>query len=280
MSSGTQIQSANAPINPLFRWAGSKRKVLPELASYWSNHYRRYIEPFAGSAALFFRIAPNKAVLNDINGGLIQAYEVIRDRPDDVHRRVSRITRSEKQYYTMRDKEPTSLSALDQAVRFVYLNRLCFNGIFRTNMAGEFNVPYAHSRAGSIPSVEDFRRCASLLANASLKSGDFGSILSAARKGDFVYLDPPYAVESRRVFRQYDKRAFTTKDLERLGGHLDALNRKGVDFVISYADCREARNIFSSWNTRRIRVRRNIAGFTASRRIAIELLATNIASER
>jgi DNA adenine methylase len=127
--------------------------------------------------------------------------------------------------------------------------------------------------------VEDFRRCATLLARTSLRSGDFGSILTATRRGDFAYLDPPYAVESRRIFRQYSKREFTKRDLERLGDHLVTLDKRGVSFLVSYADCREARDVLQKWRLRRIRVRRNIAGFSASRRMAVELLATNIDRE-
>lgn len=275
---GIKSTAPSAPPTPLFRWAGSKRKVLPVLATYWRPEFRRYVEPFVGSGALFFRIAPEKAVLGDINRELMEAYTVIRDQPDDVHGAVDCIRRSERQYYRVRERDPKSLSEFDRAVRFVYLNRLCFNGIFRTNAEGRFNVPYAHTRAGKIPSVEDFRRCAIALNRAILKTGDFGGVLSGARAGDFVYIDPPYAVGSRRVFREYDKRAFTTRDLERLGEHLETLDRKGASFVLSYADCREARSVLQSWKLRRIQVRRNIAGFAGARRIAVELLATNIES--
>lgn len=233
-----------------------------------------------GSGALFFRVRPGKSVLGDINEGLIESYEVVRVRPDDVHAAVSEIARTERRYYQVRALRPDDLSPFDRAVRFVYLNRLCFNGIFRTNARGEFNVPFAHSRAGRIPSVREFRLVALALADATLKAGDFGTILSGARKGDFVYLDPPYAVEARRIFRQYDARAFRAHDLERLGEHLNTLNSKGASFVVSYADCREARALFRNWRTRRIKVRRNVAGFAADRRMAVELVATNIDVER
>jgi DNA adenine methylase len=112
-----------------------------------------------------------------------------------------------------------------------------------------------------------------------MNAGDFGAVLSRVRAGDFVYLDPPYAVESRRVFREYDKRDFTTRDLGRIADHLDAIDAKGAAFVLSYADCKEARDSFGRWRLRRIRVRRNIAGFAAARRTAVELLATNIERE-
>jgi DNA adenine methylase len=265
------------PTQPLFRWAGSKRQILPELASYWSEKYTRYVEPFAGSAALFFKLQPARAVLGDINAGLIEAYEVIRDRPDDVHAAAVRIPQSESQYYKVRAQNPRKMKAFGRAVRFVYLNRFCFNGIFRTNALGTFNVPFGHSRTGAMPPIEEFRRCAILLQTASLKCGDFGAVLSAVKPGDFVYMDPPYAVEARRVFRQYDKREFRLRDVERLTEHLISIDKKGASFVVSYADCSEARRLLGQWDMRRIKVRRHVSGFTHGRRAAYELLVSNAA---
>lgn len=271
-----QRDEESIPITPLVRWAGSKRKILPVLATYWSPSFKRYVEPFAGSSALFFKLQPSRAVLGDINSELIDAYEVIRDRPDDVFEAVSNMPRGKKAYYAIRDQNKNRLKSFGRAVRFVYLNRFCFNGIYRTNLDGGFNVPYAHIKPGVIPPIENFRRCAELLSKASLKCGDFGAVLSTVKAGDFVYMDPPYAVESRRVFRQYDQRQFSKRDLERLALHLKKIDEKGASFVVSYADCREARELFSSWQMRRIRVRRHVAGFVSARRHAFEVLATNI----
>lgn len=262
-------------INPVFRWAGSKKQSLPILQALWKPTFTRYVEPFAGSAALFFRIQPSSALLGDLNEELMDAYDVIRERPDDVHRAVTRIPRNEVQYYKVRARDRKRLSRFGRAVRFVYLNRYCFNGIYRTNVKGEFNVPYAHVKPGVIPDIEEFRRCASLLARATLKCGDFGAVLSQVKKGDFVYLDPPYAVESRRVFKQYGRRQFSVRDLERLSCHLRNIDRKGASFVVSYAECREARSLLSEWNIRRVHVRRHVAGFVSARRTALELLVTN-----
>jgi len=265
-----------APVTPVFRWAGSKRKILPTLAEYWNPKYSRYVEPFAGSAALFFSLQPDRAVLGDVNSDLIDAYKVIRDRPDDVHRAVTKIARNSDTYYAVRKRNPSRLSAFNRAVRFVYLNRYCFNGIYRTNNDGHFNVPYAHTKPGVVPPIERFRRCATLLQRADLRVGDFGNVLKTVRKGDFVYLDPPYVVESRRVFRKYDERDFSHSDLERLKTHVVAIVNKGASFILSYADCAEVRKLFSEWRMRRVRVRRNVAGFVSARRLANEVVVTNI----
>lgn len=267
-----------SPITPVFRWAGSKRKLLPLLAGYWRPTFARYVEPFAGSAALFFRLRPNKAVLGDINSELISAYRVLRDEPDAVHAATCELTRSERNYYAIRALDYKSLTAFERAVRFVFLNRHCFNGIYRTNNHGAFNVPYAKKKPGTIPPVEHFRRCASLLQRASLKAGDFGRVLDGVREGDFVYLDPPYAISSRRVFREYDKNGFATTDLKRLGEHLRTIDKMGATFVVTYADSPEARALLRPWGWRRALVRRHIAGFVAARRSAYELVSTNLKS--
>lgn len=278
-SEGILQVSPSARVAPIFRWAGSKRKQLPTLEQYWSTSFKRYVEPFAGSAALFFRVQPKRALLGDINAALIEAYEVIREDADAVFKAVRAIPRGERRYYKERARNPKRMSRFGRAVRFVYLNRYCFNGIYRTNAQGGFNVPYAHVKPGIIPPIHDFRKCATMLARANLRCADFGAVLSSVRDGDFVYLDPPYAVSSRRVFRQYDSREFTEADLERLARHLKTIDRKGAAFVLSYADCAEARKLFSPWRIRRVRVRRHIAGFADARRSAIELLVTNLPQE-
>ena len=263
-------------MRPIIRWAGSKRQALPILAEYWNPNFKRYIEPFVGSAALFFRLQPKKAILSDLNCQLIETYKVLREMPEELHDAVVRLDNNEKNYYTIRAQDETKLQFFDRAVRFLYLNRYCFNGVYRTNAQGKFNVPYGHGKLGVVPSIESFRRSAVLLGQAQLKSCDFGATIKLAGKGDFVYLDPPYAVESRRIFRQYDKRNFQRADIERLSKHLEAMHKRGAAFVVSYADCIEAKEFFSRWTIRRIRVRRNVAGYASARRIANEVLVTNI----
>lgn len=176
-------------IAPVLRWAGSKRKILPILSEYWSGSYARYVEPFAGSASLFFGLQPDRAVLGDINRELIDTYKVLRDCPDDIYRALTRLKRSPETYYALRKQDPANMELFRRAVRFIYLNRNCFNGIYRTNTMGQFNVPYAHSKPGGIPTIESFRKCANLLHRADLRATDFGNVLRTVRKNDFVYMD-------------------------------------------------------------------------------------------
>ncbi len=132
-------KSGSAWASPLFRWAGSKRKLLPELMAQVPASLTRYVEPFAGSGCLFFALRPEKAILGDINDELIYAYSVIRDHPRLVSRAVHRLRNEKRTYYRLRSQSPNALSPVDRAARFTYLNRHCFNGVYRINRAGCFN---------------------------------------------------------------------------------------------------------------------------------------------
>jgi DNA adenine methylase len=168
--------------------------------------------------------------------------------------------------------------AVTKAARFIYLNRFCFNGLYRTNAEGHFNVPYGAPKTPNVPDVVQFRACARLLGRATLTAGDFRRLLAKVKEGDFVYLDPPYAVSRRRVFIQYAKGHFSTKDLADLSSWLKEIDRRKASFVLSYADSREARSAFRGWNTRRFAVRRNVAGFSNARRNHYEVFLSNIES--
>lgn len=271
-----QCEVASAlPITPFLRWAGSKRKLLHELQPYWKNRYMRYVEPFAGSSCLFFSILPPRALLADKNAELIEMYEQVRKRPDDVYDAVLDIDRTADEYYRVRALDPRRLTALERAVRFIYLNRNCFNGIFRTNTDGMFNVPFATSRAGEFPDREEFRRAAIALSRAELRACDFGATMRLVQAGDFVYLDPPYATSSRRVFREYGKHPFSVRDVARLGAHLRRIRKKKAHFLLSYAECPEIKAMARPYFVRRIRVRRQMAGDNEVRRNYSELLISS-----
>ena len=271
---GTQVPGQRA--KPFLRWAGSKRKQLSRLKMFWRPDHERYVEPFAGSACLFFELAPTPAVLGDNNASLIEAYRVVRDNPERLFRRLCRIRRDAETYYRWRASSPKSLDRETRALRFLYLNRNCFNGIYRTNERGEFNVPFGR-RPGGYFTKGDLIRCATLLRRARLFVGDFEKTLRLVRRGDFVYLDPPYAVTSRRLFREYSHRSFDTSDVCRLRLELRRLHRTGADFLVSYADCTEARALAREWNSARLPVRRHVAGFADRRRRAYEWLISNMA---
>jgi len=265
-------------IAPLLRWAGSKRQLLPVLSQFWNVRFSRYIEPFMGSACLFFALSPPRALLSDLNGDLVSTYSAVRDTPLEVHQSLRRIPLGKESYYALRKSDPTTMSVADAAARFIFLNRFCFNGLYRTNLSGQFNVPFAPAKTGRLPTKDELHQYSARLRHARLLSGDFSKTLETVRAGDFVYLDPPFAVANRRIFRQYGPHTFGRTDLTRLSQYLDRIHCAGAHFVLSYAYCKEARQCFGKWSQRRVRLQRNIAGFSSNRKTAVELLVTNLPS--
>ena len=255
------------------RWAGSKKQSVHLLKQYWNGG--RYIEPFAGSACLFFELEPEQAILGDLNWELVEALSALQTDVDRVLSRLRKFQVGEGAYYDIRRRDPKKLERFELAARFLYLNRYCFNGLYRTNLRGEFNVPYGPPRSGLGVDQQVVRGAARLLKRATVLHGDFETTVSHAREGDFVYLDPPYVVNKRRIFREYLPASFAASDLSRLQSLLFQLDRRRISFVITYADSEEARKLLSPWRPRRVRNRRNIAGFASSRRFSYELLATN-----
>lgn len=266
-SVGTQ----SAYLSP-FRWAGSKKKIIGILEAFWRPEFSRYVEPFCGSASLFFRLRPERATLSDVNFDLIHALRRIRQQPLEICRLVSGLSQDDKTYYEVRATSPQELGESDRAARFVYLNRLCFNGLYRTNIKGEFNVPYGGKRSGALPSPADFERFSKDLRRAELQCCDFEVTLSSVKRGEFVYLDPPYHLSEVRTFRQYDSAAFDFGAVWRLRQCLESLYERGVSFLLSYADSAEGRFLARGFRTGRVEVSRNIAGFASNRRRYTELL--------
>jgi len=270
-----RVNHSHSTALPFLRWAGSKKQHRSLLKSFWSDKFSRYVEPFAGSAAVFFDIGPRRALLGDINKELIGTFATVRDHPNRVHKALIAIPKGRSNYYGIRRLGSKSLRPINRAARFIYLNRYCFNGIYRTNSKGEFNVPYGGKKSGALPTLEHLKTSARCLKRAKLICADFRKTLAKVQKGDFVYLDPPYAVSNRRVFVQYAANPFSVSDISAVGTLLTKIHRKGATFVLSYADCAEARKEFAKWKVRRILTRRSIAGFFGARRNQYELCVTN-----
>lgn len=268
----------NQPLKPILRWAGSKRKLLPRLRDYWQpDVHKRYIEPFAGSACLFFEVRPRVAILGDSNRDLIDLYRAIKADPGPIYDRLRKIPRDADTYYRWRSTGTPRSDRATRAVRLLYLNRNCFNGIYRTNTRGQFNVPFGgkHGKPLGPLARHDFMVAAKQLRNVRFVAGDFTHTLALARRGDFVYLDPPFAVSSRRVFTEYGENLFDVSDVERLASQLRRLDSIGAEFLVSYADCAGARELARDWNATKLFVRRHVAGFSKHRRLASEWLISN-----
>jgi len=236
-------QHAKPPLPPLLRWAGSKSQVVRQLAAFAPSDAKRYVEPFAGSACLFFHLGPQRALLADINGELITTYAVLVDDPLGVDVALQALGPADsKRYYEVRSLRPERLGSAARAARFLYLNRYCFNGLYRTNQLGDFNVPYGALRSGQLPTLEQLETYATRLADAELETADYVETCRKVVEGDFVYLDPPYAVKKEwRRGRHYTDDAFAVDDLAQLATVLGELNAIGLALGPGYSQAEHCR---------------------------------------
>lgn len=259
------------------RWAGSKRKILPQLnALLEASNAQHYIEPFCGSACLYFESQITDGCISDSNEWLIHTYLEVQKNPKGVHEKLSALVNSDRIYNQMRRVHPSKMHGKNKAAYFIYLNRYCFNGLFRTNKKGFFNVPYAPRKTGKIPDLDTLELAAEKLRRTSIFCGDFEEVtVDNLRKDSVVYLDPPYATKNRRIFRQYDSASFGTDDMSRLDRLLHKIDRRGAKFILSYAKVTEISEIASKWIAQDVHVSRNIAGFSSHRKLDSEHLITN-----
>jgi DNA adenine methylase len=235
-----------------------------------------YVEPFCGSAALFFSLESNSATLSDLNSDLINFYSVLRADPVGLHREAAAIPRNEQTYYATRLLYNKCTDSFLRAAYFYFLNKNCFNGLFRTSLTGNFNVPYSGARTGEYPSISIFLEAAELLKGATLISGDFEVVVARAlSRRCLVYLDPPYASGTRQPFAAYHPNSFSPLDLDRLESLLDHIDRKGSTFILTYSDEKAISGRFARWQRRAHVVRRNISGFAGARKLTAETLFTN-----
>src|SRR3990172_7325687 len=234
----TTSRGGSDRLPPLFRWAGSKRQIVETLAKAWPGEDHRYVEPFAGSACLFFHLRPASALLADINPELVTTYCVLADDPDGVYAKLTKIGPASREvYYSLRAQEPHLLGPTDRAARFVYLNRFCFNGLYRTDRTGRFNVPYGGAKTGSLPDGPTLTTYAQALRAAEIKAADFEETVADVQVGDFVYLDPPYAVATEwRRGLHYTQDAFALDDMDRLIQSLRSIASTGANFLLHFPD--------------------------------------------
>jgi DNA adenine methylase len=250
--------------SPFLRWAGGKQHLLAKIVTYLPNNVRRrrYYEPFAGAASMFLAVAPESGVVSDVNELLISCYSYVRDYPDLVadylteHRRKN----GSDYYYRIRDIfNSTGVRSAAQAARFIYLNKACFNGIYRVNQCGAFNVPYGHKEPPAIPSRETLRRAAQALTRIELRVAHFLDATRDAGKGDFVYLDPPYPpLNGTSYFTHYTPDRFGWDDHVALAKHVRALVSRGCLVMVTNADLPKVRRLFAGYHIRKLRVTRYV----------------------
>ena len=230
---------------PFLKWAGGKRWLVSKRPDLFPLSPKHLIEPFCGSSAVFFSICPETATLSDSNGRLIECYSIIRNNVDEFTNVFDKFCLSHSQdfYYTIRSRGFET--PVERAAQFVYLNRVCFNGIYRENLAGKFNVPIGTKPKANLK-TDDFTAVSGLLQSAKLLHCDFEHCIDKAQLGDFLYVDPPYVTKHNfNGFAKYNQRIFSWSDQERLANALVRAHDRGVSIVVSNANHEEVRVLYS-----------------------------------
>jgi DNA adenine methylase len=236
MSLNIQSDNSFAQFPPFLKWAGGKRWLVANHTSLFPTEYNRYIEPFLGSGAVLFHLFPKKAMLSDINSDLITTYIAIRDDWRGVQRELRKHQRlhSKTYYYQMRDYRPQT--PVTKAAKFIYLNRTCWNGLYRVNLKGEFNVPIG-TKTSVIAETDDFEGLAKFLKNKRIIVSDFETTIDKANEDDFVFVDPPYTVKHNfNGFIKYNEKLFSWEDQIRLRNAISRAVKRGAKVLISNAD--------------------------------------------
>lgn len=262
---------------PFLKWAGGKRWLVARYSRLFPTSMRTYIEPFLGSAAVFFYLRPARAVLGDTNRELIDTYEAVRDDWRGVWRRLKEHQQRHSTEYYYRMRRCACRSRAARAARFIYLNRTCFNGLYRVNSSGEFNVPKG-TKETVVFADDDFGHIAELLQACELRCVDFSELVARATRGDFVYVDPPYTVlHNNNSFLKYNERIFSWEDQVRLAECLHQARARGAALLISNADHPGIRELYSGFESV-FAVRRSsvLAADSAKRGRTTELVVTNI----
>jgi len=261
---------------PFLKWAGGKSRLLPEILNLVPKTYERYIEPFLGGAALFFELNSSRAILSDANRELIICYKVVRDNPEELLQLLRSMSTTRKTFYEIRRLRPEKLTKIQRAARLIYLNKTCYNGVYRVNRKGEFNTPYGKYRKVRFDE-QNIRIVSQALRKAELIAGDFEPILlKLAEAGDFVYLDPPYPpLGGYSDFKRYVKDFFEVKDHVRLAKVVYELDRRSCKFVLSNAKHPLVLQLYSRFTIKEVKAPRFVSCRGDRRGNVPELLIAN-----
>jgi DNA adenine methylase len=266
--------------SPVIKWVGGKTKLLPELTARMPARFERYYEPFAGGAALFFRIAPERAVLADSNPDLIGLYTCLTRDVAGVIKKLAyhRTSHSESHYYETRtrwnDRE-VAWNTADRAATFIYLNKTCFNGLWRVNRSGAFNVPIGRYTDPPICVPDALRAASTLLQRTTLRSGDYRTAVADAHRGDFLYFDPPYdPITPTASFTSYTAGAFGAEQQRELADTARALVARGCRVMLSNSDTPFIRSLYKGFEIDRVKCSRAINSNAAKRGDVDEVIVT------
>ena len=267
---------------PLLKWAGGKRQLLPELTCNMPKSFGTYFEPFIGGGAMLFEIHPKKAVIGDINEELINFYSVVKNQVQPLLELLFTYVNSKEFFLEKRniDREPEKfrlLSPVEKAARTYYLNRTCFNGLFRVNSKGQFNTPFGYYKRPFSPVVGRFLAISSYLndQNITIKHASYLETCKDCQKGDFVYLDPPYDPVETHSFTSYVSDGFSRADQCELKNLCDLLDKRGVKFMLSNSATPFIKNLYKDYNCIFIKAKRVVNPSRVGSGSADEILVRN-----
>jgi DNA adenine methylase len=270
-------------LQPVLKWVGGKRQIIQQIMELIPDDYGRYFEPFFGGGSVFLSIGPKSAVINDYNSELMNLYRIIKINPDGLVRVLSSLKNEKTEFYRIRNLDRNidfHKSNTDEfrAARTVFLNKTCFNGLYRVNANGEFNVPFGNYKNPKILDSENIYRMSEFLNKYNIKilNTDYSDSLKYIRKNDFVYFDPPYdPISDTSSFTSYTEKGFIKEDQINLKKTCDVLNSKGVKFLLSNSATDFILDLYKDYNITLLDVRRNIAASNEKRKIVKEVLIRN-----
>ncbi len=257
----------NILVAPILKWVGGKRQLLADIVPLVDKSYSTYVEPFVGGGAVLFELQPKKAIINDFNRELMNVYATVKEHPEKLIAQLKKHAEcnSADYYYALRslDRE-TSYEHMDnvlKAARIIYLNKTCYNGLFRVNSAGQFNAPYGRYKNPNIMNEIAIRAMSKYLNAADIKitQGDYTEVLKNLKKGAFVYLDPPYMpISTSSSFTGYTENGFSYEQQIILKEECDKLAAKGISFLQSNSDCPEIRELYKAYEIKTVQAKRRI----------------------
>lgn len=270
---------------PFVKWAGGKRQIMPEIKKYVPENYDTFYEPFVGGGAVFFELAPRKAVINDYNSELMNVFECIKDEVkfDKMCTELNHheANHSEEYYYQVRniDRDPKKYNKLadyKKAARTIYLNKACFNGLYRVNSKNEFNVPFGKKEKVNTYEGQNLGvvHCILNFNDIKLLSTDFEEAVKDAKKGDFVYLDPPYDSDTS-TFNDYTENGFNKDEQRRLALLFKELSDRGCYVMLSNHNTILVNELYKDYNIHVIEAKRNINANGKKRGKVEEVIITN-----
>ena len=262
-------------MKPFMKWAGGKSWLIQQYPELFDIQYNNYIEPFLGGGAVFFGIQPSSGIISDSNEELINVYTIMRDHPQELSDQLIKhnAQHNKEYYYFIRSARYTD--PLDRAARTMYLNRTCFNGLYRVNKKGEYNVPIG-TRNSCLNGIELFDEYSERLKNIQIICCDFTSTIEKASCDDFLFVDPPYlSIQNRLMFGKYNSNLFSWDDQERLYDSFLRASEKGVKIIMTNVYDDSIRELYSDFSVRTIERRSSIAGNASKRKMINELLITS-----